>query len=168
MGRTSSSRCTSETWPESVEYLTAHADELLTGDAAELLADIVGNQPDLLRYLGLLELASLIGVEQAHSLITDPDAEPPTSADTLLSLARLAAGLHDDSADAQFTHAVTALHAGLTDEAAWAMQRCRDASASWERPAFLRRLDDLAPDLDVTPLITALNSSTPTQDPADD
>jgi len=40
------------------------------------------------------------------------------------------------------------------------MQRCRDTSASWERPAFLRRLEEFAtahPDLDTTPLVAALN-----------
>ena len=156
-----------ETWPESAEYLTAHADDLLTDDAEQLLTALVATQPDLLRYLGLLELASLIGVEQAHSFITDPDAEPPTSADTLLPLARLTAGLYDDSADAHFIHAVTALRAGLTDEATWSMHRCRDASASWERPAFQRRLDDLAPD-STSPPHHGTQQQHARADPADD
>ncbi|HEU0128362.1 MAG TPA: hypothetical protein VFQ48_07130, partial [Pseudonocardiaceae bacterium] len=98
----------------------------------------------LLGYLGLLGVARRIGVEEAYALVTDRAARdgalaghPPAER---LAHARLSAGLDDGAADSQLAHALTTLEAGAEPEAVWAMTRCRDASASWERPSLARRL----------------------------
>jgi hypothetical protein len=64
------------------------------------------------------------------------------------------------SAHAQFTHALAAATAGLEPEAVAAMERARDAGASWERTRLLDRLDQLArarPALDLTTMRRALS-----------
>lgn len=136
---------------------------MLTDNAEELLAHNVAAQPELLRYLGLLGVARQIGVEEAHALVTDRAARDGALAGRRpaerLALARLSAGLDDGSADSQFAHALAALEAGAESEAVWAMTRCRDACASWERPSLTRRLDEFAsthPELDLAPLHRAL------------
>ncbi|MGH3916344.1 MAG: hypothetical protein ACRDTC_23485 [Pseudonocardiaceae bacterium] len=150
-------------WAASAEYLTAHAEDLLTDNAEELLVGNVAEQPKLLGYLGLLGVARQLGVEEAHALITDRAARGGARAarppDERLAMARLSAGLDDGSADAQFAHALAALEAGAGPEAVWAMTRCRDVCASWERPSLARRLDEFAdtnPELDLAPLHRAL------------
>lgn len=152
-----------DTWTASAEHLAEHAQELLTADAEQLLSEFVVNQPGLLRYLGLLGVAREIGVEAAHSLVTDHAARdaaiatgPPAG---LLAFARLSAGLDDESAELQFAHALAALEAGGGCEAVWALTRCRDACASWERSSFARRLHEFAdthPEFDLAPLHRAL------------
>ena len=141
----------------SADYLNEHADELLTGQAESLLASLVPDQPHLLGYLGLLSLARAIGVEDTHHVLVDRTArdtataaEPPAHQ---LPLARLAAGVDPGSAEPQFAYALAALETGAETESVWAMTRCRDACATWERPAFTSRLDDFAqahPELDLT------------------
>lgn len=141
------------TWTDSAEHLTGHADDLLTEEAEAALTDLVAAAPEQLRYLGLLGLARVVGVDPAHSLLTGTTDEPNPPPEAELPLARLAAGFQDGSAEPQFAHALTALRLGFADEAVWAMTRCRDAAASWERLSFRRRLDEFAaahPDLDVT------------------
>lgn len=100
--------------------------------------------------------------DAAHAVGQDPAALAAMTADRepdgRLQFVRLAASL-DGSAEQQFAHALAALDADAPEEAVWAMARCRDATASWERPSFRRRLDEYSaahPDVDVTLLGAAL------------
>jgi hypothetical protein len=133
-------------WAASAKYLTAHTDDLLTDNAEQLLASNIEEQPGLLCYLGLLGLARHIGVDEAHAFITDPasvkDATAMRSPAEQLAHARLIAGLDEGSAESQFAHALAALKAGAEAEAVWAITRCRNACASWERSSFARRLEE--------------------------
>jgi hypothetical protein len=137
--------CADET--QSALYVTAHAEDLLTDSAMEVLATRVVEQPSLLIYQGLLGLCRALGVEQAYALLADLTglahladlARGAEGEAHELDLARFRAG-HDESADAQLDHALAAAQVGAQSEAEWAITRCRDASASWERPALIRRL----------------------------
>jgi hypothetical protein len=150
-------------WSESAEYLTRHAEQLLTDRAEDLLAVATNDQPSLLVYLALLALAREQGVPTAHTYLTDPavldTALRAATGTGLLHLARLHAAQHPDTATAHLTHALAAASLGAGLEAAWAARRCRDNSASWEQAALLAQLEAFAtenPDVDITPLRATL------------
>jgi Tetratricopeptide repeat len=162
-----------ESWPESADYLTEHTDDLLTDSAEQLLTQSVGDQPQLLLYLGLLALARDLSVATAHAYITDPatlnGALQAATGHRLLHLAQLNAGLHPDAAPAHLRHALAATALSAADEAAWAAHRCRDVSASWERPSLITQAKTFAaehPDLDLTPVMDAISQTDPAPDPA--
>jgi hypothetical protein len=145
-----------EQWADDADpavFLAAQANELLTERAEARLVAALPTEPRLLPHLGVLGLARAIGIEAAYGALSDATLSPKRPAERL-ALARITAG-SDPSAEAQFTHALAAQAAGNTAEAAWAMGRCRDACATWERASFGRRLDEAAaarPDLDWEPL----------------
>ena len=60
-----------------------------------------------------------------------------------LNLARLRAGVHRRSAEHQFLHALVATKTNHAREADQAILRCRSLLASWDVPAYARRLDEL-------------------------
>jgi hypothetical protein len=60
--------------------------------------------------------------------------------------------------------ALIAAEAGAVSEAAWAMNRCRDASRAWEFPPFRRRLNEFVsthPEHDLAALYSAIDGNNP-------
>ena len=162
------------TWAASAGHLTAHADRLLTAEAEEVMGRLVAERPDRLAYLALLQISRARGVDEAHALLADPAAcatalAAAATPEQRLPLARLIAGRNATDAESHLAHALAAAEVGATDEAAWALRRCRDTGASWQRPGFARRLEEFAaahPEVAVDPLRRALRQDDdPPSDP---